>query len=306
MKPCLPLAVIALCATLAGAAGATELDAAAQSRLGLRVATLAEGEMPLSTRAVADVLDPVPLAKAVDEVAAAQAAADASRAEAARTRALLTAQGNASRKALEAAQAQAVADQARLREARIALRSIWGDDLEDMDKQRRDRLIDALVAGQQVLLKAEPLGRPDAPMQVHAAALQMPHGADVPAQVLGRLPRSTSGLAAGWLLQASAGSLVPGMVLTAQLQSSGEPVRGVLLPRAAIVRWNGQDWAYVATGANQFERRAVTPRAMAPAGWLVGAPFKPGERVVVQGAEALIAVDAAPVPSSAAAASDED
>jgi hypothetical protein len=305
MKPCLSLAALALLVTLAGAAGATELDAAAQSRLGLRLATLAEGELPPATRAVADVLDPVPLAKAVDEVGAAQAAADASRAEAARTRALLASQGNASRKALEAAQAQAIADQARLREARIALRSVWGDDLEAMDRQRRDRLIDALVAGQQVLLKAEPLGRPDAPMQVHAATLQMPHGVDLPAKVLGRLPRSTSGLAAGWLLQANAGSLVPGMVLTAQLQSDGKPVRGVLLPRAAIVRWNGQDWAYVATGANQFERRAVMPRAMTPAGWLVGPPFKAGERVVVQGVEALVAVDAAPVPESAGNASDD-
>lgn len=304
MKPSLSLVALAFCTVLAGAAGATELDAAAQSRLGLRLATLAEGQMPLTTRGVAEVLDPVPLAKAVDEVAAAQATADASRAEAARTRALLAAQGNASRKALEAAQAQAVADQARLREARIALRSTWGDDLEDMGAKRRDQLIEALVAGQQVLLKAEPLGRPDAPMQVHAAALQMPHGADVPAQVLGRLPRSTSGLAAGWLLQAGAGSLVPGMVLTVQLQSSGEPVRGVLLPRAAIVRWNGQDWAYVATGANQFERRAVTPRAMTPAGWLVGAPFKSGERVVVQGAEALVAVDAAPSGGAGDAADD--
>ncbi|HEV2539442.1 MAG TPA: hypothetical protein VGU03_07005 [Frateuria sp.] len=299
MKPSLSLAVLALFASLTGTVGATELDAAAQSRLGLRLATLADGQMPMTTRAVADVLDPVPLAKAVDDVAAAQAAADASRAEAARTRALLASQGNASRKALEAAQAQAVADQARLREARIALRNVWGDDLEDMDAKRRDRLIEALVAGQQVLLKAEPLGRPDAPMQVRAATLQMPHGVDAPAQVLGRLPRSTSGLAAGWLLQADAGPLVPGMVLTAQLQSDGPPVRGVLLPRAAIVRWNGQDWAYVATGRDQFERRAVTPRAMTPAGWLVGAPFKPGERVVVQGAEALVAVDAAPAPGEA-------
>jgi hypothetical protein len=132
----------------------------------------------------------------------------------------------------------------------------------------------------------------------------MPDGTGVPARVLGTLPRSTSGLAAGWLLQADAGPLVPGMVLTAQLQGVGAPVHGVLLPRAAIVRWNGLDWAYVATGTTRFERRAVTPRAMTPAGWLVGAPFKPGERVVVQGAEALVAVDAAPAPGSAEATDD--
>ena len=303
MKRYLALAACLL-TSLAGVAAAAELDAAAQSRLGLRLATLAAGEMPPSTRAVADVLDPVPLAKAIDELKAAQAAADASRAEVARTQALLAADGNASRKALEAARAQAVADRSRLREARVALRTRWGDDLAGMDAARRERLLDALVDGTQVLLKAEPLGRPDLSLKVRAATLQMPHGADLPARVLGPLPRSTSGLAAGWLLQASAGPLVPGMVLTAQLHGDGAPVHGVLLPRAAIVRWNGLDWAYVAAGATRFERRAVTPRAMTPAGWLVGAPFKPGERVVVQGAEALVAVDAAPAPGSAEATDD--
>lgn len=305
MKPCRPLAAFALLGALVCAARATDLDTASQARLGLRLATLARGEMPPSTRAVASVLDPLPLAKAIDELKAAQAAARASQAEVARTQALLAAHGNASRKALEAAQAQAIGDQARLREARVALRTGWGDDLAKMDPPRRDRLVDALVEGSQVLLKAEPLGRPAESLQVRAATLQMPHGTDLPAHVLGRLPRSSSGLAAGWLLQAGAGPLVPGMVLTAQLHGEGEPVRGVLLPRAAVVRWNGLDWAYVATGATRFERRAVHARAMTPAGWLVGVPFKPGERVVVQGAEALIAVDAAPAPGSVAADADD-
>ena len=290
---------------LAGSAVATELDAASQARLGLRLATLAEGEMPPTTRAVADVLDPLPLAKAIDGLASAQAAAHASQAELSRTRALLAAGGNASRKALEAAQAQAASDRARLREASVGLRSAWGDDLAAMAPSRRERLLDALLEGSQVLLRAEPLGRPDQALKVHAATLQMPQRGEMPAQVLGRLPRSTSGLAAGWLLQANAGPLVPGMVLTAQLHGEGKPVRGVLLPRAAIVRWNGMDWAYVATGASRFERRVVQPRAMTPAGWLVGAPFRRGERVVVQGAEARVAVDAAPVPGSAADASDD-
>jgi hypothetical protein len=298
MKAILALVAGVLLAWLAGFAQATELDAAAQARLGLRLATLEAGEVSPDSRATAEVLDPAPLANAVDTLKSAQAAAAASGAEAARTQALLSAQGNASRKALEAARAQAVADQARVREARIALRGAWGDALADMDTRRRDELIDALVDGRQVLLKAEPLGRSDLSRKVHAAILLVSPDADVPAQVLGRLPRSSSGLAAGWLLQAPAGSLVPGMLLTARLRADGAPQRGVLLPRAAIVRWNGLDWAYVASGATRFERRAVQPRAMAPAGWLVGAPFRPGERVVVQGAEALIAVDAAPVPGS--------
>jgi hypothetical protein len=301
----LSLAILVLASLLAGTSGAIELDAGAQARLGVRLATLAAGDAPASTRALAEVLDPAALAKAAGELDAAQAAAQAARAEAERTRALFAAQGNTSRKSMEAAQAQAVAEQARLRQAQVALRGSWGEALAGMEAPQRNRLIDALVAGTQVLLKAEALG-PDAPSRVRAASLQMPHGTSLPARVLGRLPRSGSGLAAGWLLQADAGALVPGMVLTAQLAGEEKPVRGVLLPRAAIVRWNGLEWAYVATGATRFERRVVSARAMTPAGWLVGAPFKPGERVVVQGAEALIEVDAAPLHGSAADAADDD
>ncbi|MEI7035868.1 hypothetical protein [Fulvimonas yonginensis] len=305
MSPYLRLAGVVL-AVLSAACAATELDTAAQARLGLRLATLADGRMPPATRAIADVLDPTPLAHAADAVRVAQADASASDAEVARTRTLLAAQGNASRKALEAAQVQAAAARAKLREARVALRSRWGDDLADMDPGKRDTLIDALIAGRQVLLKAEPLGRPDALQRAQGAVLHLPHGQDATAKVLGRLPRSRSGLAAGWLLLAPAGPLVPGMVLTAQLQGEGPPQHGVLLPRSAIVRWNGLAWAYVATDATHFERRAVVPRAMAPAGWLVGPPFRAGERVVVQGAEALVAVDAAPSPGSAAEPADDD
>jgi hypothetical protein len=92
------------------------------------------------------------------------------------------------------------------------------------------------------------------------------------------------------------------MMLTAQLQGKGELLSGVLLPRSAVVRWNGEAWAYVVSDATHFERRAVKALAMTPTGWLVGEPFKAGEKVVTRGVEALIALDAAPVPAEAGTA----
>ena len=88
--------------------------------------------------------------------------------------------------------------------------------------------------------------------------VRLAHPGDIAARVLSPLPRSSAGLAGGWLLEAPGAGLTPGMLLTARLQGSGTGASGVLLPRGAVVRWNGVAWAYVATDATHFERRAVT------------------------------------------------
>jgi hypothetical protein len=295
---------------LAGAvshAAATELDAEGQARVGLATTALQSAQAPATLAATAEVLDPSSLAKAVDDLAAAQAAAEASGAEDKRVQALLAADGNMSRKAADAAHAQAVADQAKLRQQQTQLRVDWGPAIASLDAKALRARAEALLQGQAVLLKAEPLAPPAGGFQAGSASLQLAPQQSVEARVLGPLPRSTSGLAGGWLLQAPAAGLVPGMNLTARLQGKGAALSGVLLPRSAVVRWNGVAWAYVVSDATHFERRAVTPLAMTADGWLVGEPFKPGEKVVTRGAASLIAVDAAPVPGEAApAAADKD
>ncbi|WP_266159622.1 hypothetical protein [Dyella silvatica] len=293
---------------------ATELSAEAQEKLGLATTTLQSGQAPLAIAATAEVLDPSALAKLADDIAAAQAAADASAAEYTRTQALLAADGNMSRRAVEAARTQSVADQSKLRQARTQLRVDWGSSFAALDAGSLRTRVDALLEGREVLLKSEPLSTPSATFAADTATLQLADQKLLDTRVLGRLPRSSSGVSGAWLLQASSASLVPGMILTAQLhghtQGDGkqrDPIQqGVWLPRAAVVRWNGEAWAYVVTDATHFERRAVQALAITPAGWLVGTPFKAGEKVVTQGVEALIATDAAPVHAAADSAPAED
>lgn len=297
--------LLASLGVLASGAGATELDAAAQARLGLRVARLASLQIAPTQQATAEVIDPGPLVADLDQVAVAQAASDASAAEYQRTAALLAANGNASRKALQAAHAQAVADRARLREARMQLRIAGGSAFAALSPVGQGQWLDRLGSGRTVLLRAEPLAGASSFTATRAELLR-PGRASVGARVLGPFPSSRSGLGGGWLLAADDGSLVPGMVLTAQLRGDGPPRVGVLLPRSALVRWNGVAWAYVVTDPTHFERRAVSAALRIDGGWLVGAPFKAGEQVVTQGVEALIAVDAAPVHAPAQAAPADD
>jgi hypothetical protein len=89
-------------------------------------------------------------------------------------------------------------------------------------------------------------------------------------------------------VEASGVALRPGMVLTAYLRLPGEPTKGVLLPRSAIVRQEGALWAYVRTADDKFTRRQVEQATPVDAAWFVPGGFKPGEALIVAGAQMLL------------------
>ena len=78
------------------------------------------------------------------------------------------------------------------------------------------------------------------------------------------------------------------MALTAYLVLPGEPTKGVVLPRSAVVRQEGELWSYVRSAADKFTRRQVVHATPIEAGWFVPAGFKAGEPLVVAGAQMLL------------------
>lgn len=93
-----------------------------------------------------------------------------------------------------------------------------------------------------------------------------------------------------FLFSVEAGDLPlrPGMALAAYLKLPGDPAKGVLLPRSAIVRQEGALWAYVRSAEEQFTRRRVEQAVPVEAGWFVPGGFKPGDALVVAGAQMLL------------------
>jgi hypothetical protein len=83
-------------------------------------------------------------------------------------------------------------------------------------------------------------------------------------------------------------ALRPGMALTAYLVLPGEPMKGVVLPRSAVVRQEGALWSYVRSAEDKFTRRQVVHATPTQAGWFVPAGFKAGEPLVVAGAQMLL------------------
>ncbi|MFX5693058.1 hypothetical protein ABTE17_20490, partial [Acinetobacter baumannii] len=65
------------------------------------------------------------------------------------------------------------------------------------------------------------------------------------------------------------------------------------VPTEAVVRWHGGQWVYRATSDGKFERVSIDDGQPASGGWLVSSGLAPGDRVVVAGAGALLALDRA-------------
>jgi hypothetical protein len=266
------------------------LTASQRDAVGIRV------EQPLPLRsapqieAFGTVLDPAFLVADVGRLESTRAAATAAGAEAARLERLYHDDSQASLRAWQAAQAQAVEAAGQANAAAASFRLQWGP-VAGWNAARRQALLAALAAGTQALLRADVPGR-HVSGAVGARALLDVDGVNVGAQVLGTLPRADAqSQSTGWLLEigAAPAGVGPGARVAVRLQAPA--VAGLVVPAAALVY--AEDGAYVyrqlpagASGAFHYESAAVKPLARVGDAWLVQG-LTHGDLVVVQGAGVL-------------------
>ncbi len=287
---------VALCVAIAApalAAGVVlKLDAATQKRLGIATAPLAAANRGAAVRGFARAVDAVPLATLDADIAAAAAALAASQAEANRTRALNAADQTVSKKAAEAAAAQARADGAKLALLRRRLGLEWGPSIASMSEARRGRLIADLAAGRATLVRIDSAAGISTLRGV--ATIDVGGGASARAAILGPARVGDPRLQSTGLLALVTGpqamALGVGAVAPASI-AAGAGAQGVLIPREALLRTTGQTFAYVRRDAASFERRAVAGGISDPAGLFVTTGFRPGDSVVVKGAAQLFAAE---------------
>lgn len=278
--------------SVARAQPALILSAAQQQRLGVSVQLLARSYRQTQVAAFAKVLDPGPLAALESDLDAAIAAAEASSAEAARARSLGKDSSSMSARDAEAAIAQAAQDQSKLILLRRRVGLEWGPGLARLSDARRRELIKALSQGKAALVQVD---TPDSAGQAGAKSVEIDIGAgSVKAEVLGASRVAEPRLQSSGLIclvtgpQAILFSI--GLIQSARINQPSAQA-GVLVPRSSLIRYEGLDWAYVRTGPQTFERRAVADPQPEADGDFVAQGFSPGEAVVVSGAAALFAAD---------------
>jgi hypothetical protein len=266
------------------------LTASQREAVGIRV------EQPLPLRsapqieAFGTVLDPASLVADLGRLDSTRAAAAAAGAEAARLERLYHEEAQASLRAWQAAQAQAVETEAQARAAAVSLRLEWGP-LASWSAARRQALLAALEAGTQTLLRADVPGS-HVSGAVGPRALLSIDGVNVGAQVLGTLSRTTAqSQSTGWLLEigAAPAGLGPGARVVVRLQAP--EVAGLMVPAEALIY--AEDGIYVyrqrpagESGAFHYDSVAVRPLARVGDAWLVQG-LAPDDTIVVQGAGVL-------------------
>jgi hypothetical protein len=269
------------------------IQPAAQKEIGLAIRSVEPVTRPIEVEAYGVILDPGPLSKLNNDLVGAQAALDATRAQYLRSKRLYGERENVSLRDLQTAQASYLADQSRLDALQQQLRGEWGGEIARMDAADRSALISALVDRRQAIARATvPAGKflDDAPAKAEVVVLgreQHPLAARA-VDYAPTVDPKMQGQSFLLRLDADGFLLPPGAAISAALPLSGKLEQGVMVPRTSVVRSAGKDWVYEALATAKFVRREIRPAQILPGGYFVTENLRPGARVVVTGAQALL------------------
>jgi hypothetical protein len=234
---------------------------------------------------------------AQNEIRVVQASLTRSAAEYQRMQTLYRDQQMVSLRAMQAAESDWKSDQAKraaeensVANIRAAARQQWG---EVMSRYAlgSDREFDAWISGKQVLVQLA-WGLDQTAAQPPAAIMIAPAGGEekpVAAQYVSPAIQADTEVAGRTFWYRAPGlGLRVGMRVTAALDDAAGARKGVSIPFNAQVWHAGKAWVYVKRDDDTFERREVATGESTGTGWFNGAPFKPGDAVVVSGAQLLL------------------
>jgi hypothetical protein len=296
-----------------------KLSLEAQSRLGLRAAPLEAAREEKEATAPGVVLDVQGLVNLATSYASAQANLHraennltVSQSEYDRLKSLYAKNQNVSQKAFQTGTGMYHNDQNDVQMARqnmdlvtAAVRQSWGNKVGEWvadDPPSLNRILNREDMLVQVTLP--PDGPASAPGEV---SLELPNQRSVTAKLVSRFPQVDPRIQGpGFLYVTPAqGTLAPGLNVVAHL-SYGPRLKGVIVPSSAIIWWQGEPWVYVETASGQFTHKAVQSDHPVAGGFFCATGFKPGEKVVVQGAEQILAIELNPSPQPSSGGEGDD
>lgn len=269
------------------------IQPAAQKEIGITTEVLQPTARTIETEAYGYILDPSPLSTLNSELMTTQAALAAAEAQYRRTSRLYGEHNNASLRDLQTAQASYVADQSHLEALRQQLRDDWGGAFAQMTAQQLSHLVSALVDHREAIARVTaPIGDQmgDAPRTAEIVVLGRE---DQPLKTLALYPapavvQTLQGQPFLALIAATEFPLRPGAAVSARIPVSSGSEQGVIVPRAAVVRYDGSQWVYRALDGDRFVRRAIAPAETISQGYFVTQNLEPGTRIVITGAQMLL------------------
>ena len=243
------------------------------------------------------VLDPTPIVTLDGELAAAEAALAASRAEHERTQNLFKTGENLARKTVETAEAQFRADEIKADGLRRSALLEWGPAFAALDAPARREFVERLVRGETSLIRVDILPGDALAEQPKAARVLVLGREEQPVETENITPATdvdAKTQAQGFILRVdkSPFALRPGMALTAWLELPQKPRAGFAVPRSAVLRHDGRAWIYVQEEEEKFVRKPVTLDTPLDGdkGWFIaeGGGINADDLLVTTGAQSLL------------------
>ena len=263
--------------------------------VGVEMAEPEKAELAAQRIAFGRVLDPSPLVALDGELAAAEAALAASRAEYDRAKKLMAVGGGTSPKVFETAEATFHADE--IKQSNLHRQSAlqWGAAMPASDAEKRRAFVESLVNGDVALVRVDLLPG-DAITEAPRAARLLVMGREAQPIETTHISASADAdaktQAQGYiiLVEKPPFPLRPGMALTAWLELPEKPRAGFLLPRSAVLRHDGRAWVFVQAETEKFVRTPVTLDSPSEKGWFIAADagLKADDLVVVTGPQVLL------------------
>jgi multidrug efflux system membrane fusion protein len=271
--------------------GVLRLDLAAQERIALRCEPAAVSTRSATIAAFGALADPLDVARLSSEAEVAAIESAATRDESRRLATLHDEGGNVSLRAVQERQAQLAAEEGHQRLADAALQRATGAAFATRPAAERQAVVDAMLRGEVGLAHVRAAGAPpaQAPVGATVTLVERPGEAlGVDALLLSLAPEQAA--TPVWLVwvRAAGTPLRAGAAVEARLELAGGPREGVLIPRSAVVRDGDAAWIFVRIAEEAFERRRLALDAPLDGGWFATSAARPGEALVVQGAELLL------------------
>jgi hypothetical protein len=275
-----------------------------QQQTGVELLELVETTHLSETIATGRVLDIQPLVQlrtdyntARGEEAVARAAVAGSSRAVQRLRVLNREDGNVSARQLQEAESVAAADTARAQSAARRIQDVrnqalatWGAALAEMALSEQSPAFDALVARQDVLVMVTLSPGEELPAD-NGFIYVGPTGERLRARKAYLLASAAQAdvLAPGetYIFRTSASKLRTGMRMDAWIPRPGAPGKGVEVPGAAVIWYANKLWVYVQRDEELFVRHPLNEYEETRDGWFVTEGVKPGDRIVIRGAQML-------------------
>ncbi|PYI86743.1 MAG: hypothetical protein DME26_08450 [Verrucomicrobia bacterium] len=95
-----------------------------------------------------------------------------------------------------------------------------------------------------------------------------------------------------FLIKANSLRVLSGEAVTGYLKVPGEPLAGVIIPRAAVIRTEGASWVYLLNSSGEaYTRIEIALDHPTETGWFVTKNVTANDYVVVTGAQQLLSVE---------------